>query len=230
VSFQRKHNPQNTPMNELAKIAKFRQAQEPVPAFWTVCETEVFGSFTWSGNRPSLRLIFETSLDIARAGENADHPVLVRTRPPVQVSISSSIPALGFLTLEECARSNVVVDTSFSADKARYTLAFLPTRIWLGSKKGDVEGRVSEADVFDSRIVGFFGSPGFMRYGRSSRQHEEAFRLLGQPEEIWTINPSASPWIKLGETGFSLRVASIIERGFSAVAGGQHSVDHLFDI
>jgi hypothetical protein len=87
-----------------------------------------------------------------------------------------------------------------------YELDFLPTVVRLGAPKDAVDGKVISAVARDTRLAGFFGSPGLQIYQRFDPEATALFEAMNQPESIWAVHGPREHQIQLGETGWQLSV------------------------
>lgn len=182
----------------------FRSSTKPLMALWSVDDAQAYGSLLWSDGKPILTLFIEADEEIGRHFDKAKIGVLEATKPPIQATIFGTAPKFGTITLERCARYNVRVNRNMRTGRAIYELDFLPSAIWMGAPKDAVEGRVVSVVAVDTRLVGFFGSPGLETHHSYDPKAKAAFQALDNPECVWALHGPRQHQVELGETGWLL--------------------------
>ncbi|MEN5081823.1 HEPN domain-containing protein [Bosea sp. TWI1241] len=215
-------------MSKMEDAIAFRTLKRPLMTLWSVDGIQAYGSLIWSDEKPILTLVMEVSEQDTREFENADLPLLRATRPPKQTTISGISPKFGNITLDGCARYNVRLSHNYSSGRAIYELDFVPTTIWMGAPKDRVDGRVVSVVASDTRLAGFFGSPGLKTFRSFGSKAENAFKELGNPDTIWAVYGPEQIKIQLGATGWLLNVFTNSVEGSSATAG--YSLNSTVDI
>jgi ApeA N-terminal domain 1 len=186
---------------------------------WSVGETQVFGSLIWLNGSPVLTLFLEVDEALGSDFDKAKIPALELTKPPIQATITGTVPKYGTVTLERCARYNVSTNQNTRTGKSIYELDFIPTAVWVGAPKDVVEGKVVRAVALDTRLAGFFGSPGLQIYKRFDPEATALFEAMGQPESIWAVHGLPEHRIQLGETGWQLGVYTEAMESTSSTEG-----------
>lgn len=215
-------------MDTLERVRSVNSLADPVSTLWNVDSATVFGTLRWAENKPELQLFVEVALTEASSWGEVDHPVLNATKPPIQACVVGHCEGHGTITLEGCARYNVRGTSDHINGKTIYTLYFLPTRIWLGTLPADEKAPITGITLLDTRLGGYFRSPGFKSHYLSPDERADVFERLGTPEQIWCFHQDDGDPIKLGMTGFELKLASTISNSMSHTTGyGVQSVTRL---
>lgn len=173
---------------------------------WSVGDTQAFGSLVWLDGLPTLTLFLEVDEPVGRDFDKAKIPALELTKPPIQATITGTVPKYGTVTLEHCARYNVRTSQNTRTARFIYELDFLPTAVWLGAPKDAVDGKVIRVVARDTRLAGFFGSPGLQVYQRFDPEVKGVFEALNEPESVWAVRGPREHQVQLGETGWQLSV------------------------
>ena len=206
-------------MSTLANVLQFRLLRQPISGLWGIDDTQAYGCLAWEDDAPVLQITFEVKMNETGDGRDPDHPLLRFTKPPLQPSIEGQTSEFGHVTLENCFRHNVKSRDNYAAQATTYDLFLTPTRIWIGARKADVSDCIEFVSAQDTRLFGFFRTPGLVEHRRHSEENKTAFAVLGNPHSIWSLHPVAFPAIKLGSTGFELRVGSSVSESYSATEG-----------
>lgn len=197
----------------------FRSSSKPLMTLWSVGDVQAYGSLIWLDGRPVLTLFIEVEEQIARDFDKAKLPILDATEPPIQATITGTAPKFGVITLERCARYNVRVNHNTRTGRAIYELDFMPTAVWMGAPKEAVDERIVSVVASDTRLAGFFGSPGLKTYRSFDPEAKDVFDALGKPESIWAVYGPDQHQIQLGDTGWLLSLYTDSLEGFSATEG-----------
>lgn len=214
-------------MDLLERVRRLNSLVEPVSTLWYVDGTAVFGTLRWTEGRPELQLFIDVDLAEGPSRGEVNHPILHATKPPIQANIIGRCEGLETVTLERCARYSVNRSSDYTTGKAVYRLRFLPSRIWFGTPNAETTP-VCRIVLLDTRLGGYFRSPGFKSYHLSSDDRADAFEKLGAPDEIWCFHPDDNDPIKLGATGFELRLSSTTSSSMSHTTGyGVQTVTRL---
>lgn len=195
---------------------------------WSIGDLRSLGSLIWIDGRPILTLFLEADSVDDSLFADPDLPLFRATKPPLQVTITGSAPHLGTITLECCARYNVRTNRNFHTGNATYRLDFLPTTIWAGSSKSSVDGRVTSAIGSDTRLAGFFGTPGLNVLRKYDPSLKEIYNVLGNPEHIWTAKGPEVSQVPLGSSGWELRIYTDASETSSATSG--HTINSLVNL
>jgi ApeA N-terminal domain 1 len=182
----------------------FRSSARPLMTLWSAGDARAYGSLVWLEDKPVLTLFVEADNETALNVEKARISILEATKPPIQATIFGTVPKFGIITLEQCARYNVRVSHNTHTGRAIYELDFLPTAVWMGAAKDTVDGRIVNVVAGDTRLAGFFGSPGLKTYRDFDSEAKGAFDALNQPKVIWAVHGSDQHNVQLGETGWLL--------------------------
>jgi hypothetical protein len=210
-------------------VIALRSITKPLVALWSVGDARAYGYLQWLEDRPVLTLFIEVEGEATFDFENATIPILEETKPPLQPIISGAHPKFGLVTLENCARSRIQVGESLqNPGQAIYELEFLPAAVWVGAKKHSVDGQIVSVVASDTRLVGFFGSPGLKTYSRFETHAKAAFDALEKPTVIWAVHGPVQTNIQLGETGWQLSLNTGTLESASATIG--HTVKSTVDI
>ncbi|MBA9063874.1 hypothetical protein GGQ91_003275 [Methylobacterium fujisawaense] len=206
-------------MLDAEKINRFRNEMDPIAAFWRIGDQQAYGSLVWRNGEPQLILVIELDEQPRPGFGEPDHPLFVLTRPPLQASIVGIIPQYGTVFLKRCARYNWRNLHNLVAGRELFELSFQPTEIWMGAEFEDTAENIISIGLQDTRLAGFFGNPGLTTLSPHDPNAEEAFRVLGSPESIWTFCGPAALNLSLGETGFSFALRTQALRGWAATTG-----------
>jgi hypothetical protein len=186
---------------------------------WSVGDAQTLGSLLWVNGSPILTLFLEVQQPEGNPLAEPEIPLLERTKPPTQATITGELQTYGVVTLERCARYNVRKTQNLTTGKAIFELDFLPTSVWLGAPKDAVDGKVTSAIAHDSRLAGFFGAPRVTKHRRFDPEAKALFEALSQPESIWAVYGLGNRRIKLGDTGWELSIYTNVRDGTSATEG-----------
>lgn len=200
-------------------INAFRSSSRPLTTLWSFGDVQAYGTLTWIDGTPRLTLVLEVEDHLAQSGEDADLPILRATNPPIQPTVLGKVPRFGTVSLERCFQHNISISHDFQNSRALYQIELLPAAVWIGSPIDAVDGHIIQAVISDTRLVGFFGSPGMTTYHRFDPEHEKIFESLDHPDTIWTVHSPDSKRFELGTTGWLLSVTSDVLRNFSATEG-----------
>jgi hypothetical protein len=140
--------------------------------------------------------------------------------------MSGHTAEFGFITLDQCCRTTVKVHEPVGSDRAICRGTFQPTRVWLGDR---FERSIVAMNLSDTRLGGYFRTPGLEVVRRYSPDHETLFEALGNPAEIWSVHPHRGDHIPLGSTPFSLRLSSALTSATSHVSGHTVSGTTMLD-
>lgn len=206
-------------MSSLEKVLEFRSRRLPISTYWRVGEHKAYGSLIWEQDTPNLQITFEAELDEEGREAVPDHPILRLTKPPLQPNIVGLSSPFGLVTLENCARYNVEKSSGALSNTVLYELTFQPARIWIGAELAEVRNDVSYSIAYDTRLAGFFGPPTLVKRYSRGEENQEMFSAFETASEIWAIHPSEAPVIKLGDTGFALRVSGTTTQSWSSTGG-----------
>jgi hypothetical protein len=206
-------------MSKLEDALEFRSSTKPLLTMWSVGEAQALGSLLWSSGRPILTLFLETAEELGRDFANANIPILQLTKPPTQATITGRVSKYGTVTLERCARYNIRTTHITAAGRYLYELGFLPTAIWIGAPTDAVDNNVTNVVAWDSRLAGFFGSPGLRVLGRFDAGDKAIFEVLHQPKGVWAVHGPDQHQIAIGETGWLLSVYTTASETWSSTKG-----------
>lgn len=203
-------------------VERFRSAKAAMTAFWSIGEDKFHGVLSWKGDRPVLTISIQIEGGRSLSPEDADHPLLNATKPPLQPNFVARVRGLGLVTLEACARFSSESDVEFSSGRSLVSISFQPTRLWIGDEFGPVATKAVAADAYDGRLKGLFREPGFKKY-RAEELDPGTAQKLKSPTSVWAFHDQKSAVFPLGETGISMQVTSIGSEGFSATEGSRIS-------
>jgi hypothetical protein len=167
----------------------------------------------------NLRLTVSKAGPPSQDGLDSDVGIIQATRSPLRSKICGYVSSYGTISLTDCFQYNVSRNHVFETDITIYQIDLQPSQIWLGNDKEMVENRVFYAIARDSRLSGYFASPGLETYRSWDESSKEAFEHLGNPDEIWTLKNPQNPSIELKNTPFVLRISSGISHTTSSTEG-----------
>jgi ApeA N-terminal domain 1 len=98
----------------------------------------------------------------------------------------------------------------------------------MGEPKEAIDERIVSVVASDTRLAGFFGSPGLKTYRSFDPEAKDVFDALGKPESVWAVHGLDQHQIQLGDTGWLLSLYTDSIEGFSATEG--HSLRSTVNI
>ncbi len=203
----------------MTSLVTFRQLRNapPLTTVWHIgAGLSAIGTLIWVDGQPQLELFIDVQVDVAKPFSELSHPILDATRPPLQADISGHAGEFGPITLDRCFRKNVRDHTQPGSGRAVCCATFQPTRIWFGNK---IEDAIVTMELSDTRLGGYFRTPGLQVSRRFSQEYPSVFELLGNPAEVWSVHCANGKPIALGSTPFSLRLSSNVSTSTSHVSG-----------
>lgn len=212
-------------MVDFKKAEQFRFSKEPFSTLWHAEGEEAYGSLSWRNGRANLSLCVSVpGIQNMRITESKIG-ILRVTKPTLQPTIFGRVSPYGTVTLRNCAQYNIRISHDFSTETTICHIDLLPAQVWIGSQLEDVEDHVFYVFVRDTRLNGYFGSPGLKTYHAWDAELKPVFDALGSPDEVWALQNLREPNIALKGTPFSLTVSSDVYNSFSATEG--HSLQSL---
>jgi len=197
----------------------FKSSAEPLVSLWSIGDLQAYGSLIWLDGKPVLTLMIEVDKEIDPDFDKTKIPILKATKPPIQATIYGIVSKFGTITLECCARYNVHISQNIRTNRTIYKLDFLPSAVWIGAPKNAIEEQIVNVVATDTRLVGFFGSPGLKIHRDNDPKAKKVFETLGNPESIWALHAPLQHKIQLGETGWLLSLYTDLVETTSGTEG-----------
>ncbi|RTL67098.1 MAG: hypothetical protein EKK42_15070 [Pseudonocardiaceae bacterium] len=183
--------------------------------FWDIDGEQAYGSLAWDQDRPVLQITFTTELDDP---PETEHVLLQLTKPPLQPKTVGKGSEFGCITLQNCCRFKLLTRRDYASGRTTHDLFMMPTKIWFGSNEANAAG-IRYITAQDTRLCGFFGSPGMLEHRNYSDKNRAIFNALGNPHSILSLHPTEFPTIKVASVGIEFQISTSVLASFSATEG-----------